>query len=238
RDIAMTFVLGDIGWGEGLQTARDLLDDADVPYVPVIGDNVIQAGDEERFDAMFAERYEQLDAMFPGWTQASTPSHNPEHDTDSWFQNFSFDHQGVHFVGLDWCSREMGTLFSEIGTLHDFEGGSWPWFEADIDAAVAQGGAQESVVMLTHIPMFMGPGGFDEADWTEIVGFTSPRADAVAANYAGHFHGNTEESFSDAGFELYITAATWDDEVTVRLVEVWGNGLRFEYHGEVVEWDW
>ena len=59
-------------------------------------------------------------------------------------------------------------------------------------------------------------------------------SDRVAGAYSGHLHLDFEESVLDGGYEVFITDATWDDDNRVRVVEVWGNGERFEYTQELV----
>ncbi|MBW1880450.1 MAG: hypothetical protein JRJ84_18995, partial [Deltaproteobacteria bacterium] len=64
---------------------------------------------------------------------------------------------------------------------------------------------------------------------------TSSMGDVVAANYAGHYHIDVEQVIDDGDYDLFVTDATWDDDNRVRLVEVWGNGERFEYVQELID---
>jgi hypothetical protein len=232
RRIDVVFVVGDVGWSGGLPLARAALDGLDVPYVPVIGDNEIQTGDEKVYDDVFGPHYATLETRLADWRRAAALVWNPEHETQSWLQNWSFTHQGVRFVGLDWCSRTIGGLLGEMADLHDFEGGTLPFFAADL---VEETGADESVVWLSHHPMYASPGAFDGTEMGAITALTEPLAHRVAANYAGHYHLDLEETPDDAGYDVFVTDALWDDVVRVRVVEVWGNGARFEYVQDLVD---
>ena len=57
----------------------------------------------------------------------------------------------------------------------------------------------------------------------------APYGELIAAAYAGHYHFDGAETNSNAGYDVFVTDAIWDDENTVRVVEVHGNGQRFEY---------
>jgi hypothetical protein len=59
-------------------------------------------------------------------------------------------------------------------------------------------------------------------------------AGRISAAFGGHYHGNGEELSYDEGFDVIVVDATWDDEVSYRLVEVWGNEVGFEYEHEMV----
>jgi hypothetical protein len=230
RSIELVFVVGDIAWGNGFQAARNMLDGLSMPYLPLTGDNEIQVGNEEDYDTAWAPHYLAVAAELEDWRRAETPSWNPDHDTQSWFQNFSFQHRGVHFVALDWASREIGTLYGETADLHDFEGGTWPWFEDELARLASPAG--ESVVMLSHMPMHLGM--FSGAELETVTALTSSMGDVVAANYAGHYHIDIEQVIDDGDYVLFVTDATWDDDDRVRVVEVWGNGERFEYVQDLV----
>ena len=84
----------------------------------------------------------------------------------------------------------------------------------------------------------MLPGLFDLEQMATVAELTAPHRDTIYADFAGHVHVNTEYTLDDQGFDVYTTAATHGATVTVRLVEVWGNGLGFEYQHELVEVPW
>lgn len=232
RDLGLVFVVGDLGWDGGLEITRALLDQLSVPYAPVLGDNEVHFGDEQTFDQVFSSQYELLAATFQDWRRGTVEVIDPQRGETLWLQNFSFVFEDLRFVGLDWCSRDDGTLASELATLHDFEGGTLPFLEDEISTLAD--GPREDVLLFSHHPMIFFPGGFVEADWEKIVGVTSPAGHRVAGAYAGHLHVNYEEAIEEAGYDLFITDATFDDELTIRFVSVHGDGQRHSYVQELV----
>jgi hypothetical protein len=231
RKIEMVVVVGDIGWGDGLPMSKALLDDLDMPYVPVIGDNEVHAGDGERFDDVFGPQFSLLESTMDAWQRGPVALYDPVLETDVWLQNFSFGYRGIRFVGLDWCSRDPGTILGEMAELNDYDGGSLPFFGAEVSRI--EGIGIEDVLLFSHHPMYVSPGGFSVDEMERITGLTGPVSHRIAANFAGHYHLNHDETVYDAGYDLFITDAIWDDENTVRMVEVWGNGTRFAYEQEL-----
>ncbi len=231
RQIELVVVLGDVGWGAGLPRSRELLDELDLPYVPLIGDNEVHVGDDETFHNTYQSQYEQLASVLDDWRKAPTPVYHPQAEEDAWLQNVAFSHRGVHFFGLDWCVRGAEDEFAgEFGDLNDFSGGTWPWFEQELEQT--EPALPESIVMLTHIPMMIGLFFADEmAALAELLG---PRAEHVYANLAGHVHGELEWPVEEAGYTVYTTDATWDDEITVRVIRVDSNGTALAYQHENV----
>ncbi len=235
RALELVLVVGDITWSEEGETALGLLDPLIVPYVPIIGDNEIQSAEEQAFYETFEPQYQYLAGVLDDWKMAPVPVWNPEEKKESYFINLVFEFGGLHFMALDWCARVDDELFGELADLHDFEGGTWQWFQQELAAADHE--AQESIVMFSHLPMHLGTFFVDEMETIE--NFTNQYADSLFADFAGHYHTNFEETLEDGGYELFVTDATWDDEDTIRVVDVYGDGLRFSFQQElvVVPWD-
>ena len=244
KDIELVFIVGDIAWGyspgsSNVVVAKEILDelnDVGIPYVPLQGDNEVHSGFEEEFDYVFGEQYHYLSEIVENWQQAPTPV------AAMYLQNFSFDYKGCHFVCPDFVSRAPG---QERGELHDFAGGSWPWFTNDIANCAKP--KQENVVVLTHIGMFRTgvPAAdqylYTESDLLAITDFLSPYQDHVATNYAGHIHQNWYWAVPSSGepiYDVYVTDETWydarwpepdDNEITVRWVRVNDSGPTVHY---------
>jgi hypothetical protein len=245
RDIQLVFVVGDIAWGgyrsdRNLKTAREILDrlnHAGIPYIPAIGDNEIQRRCEKEFDVIFKKQYQYLGSVLGHWRKTPTPVKG------MYLQNFSFDYKGCHFVSCDFNSRKKG---DEAGELHDFEGGSWPWFKKDIETCPK--GRKESIVIITHIGMFRT--GFSAADqylfsqdeMDRIKSFLYDYRENVDSNYAGHIHQNWNSVVWTGLFTtLYYvrtTDETWhcrqwpeaeDKGVTIRIVQVNSDGDKVSY---------
>ena len=206
EDIQLVLILGDIAWYDGFPLVTDAFSVLPMPWVPILGDNEVQLGDEQTFDATFAAQYTVLSGQLDNFTRGSTPVDNPEYGVASWFQNLSFDYGEVHFAGLDWCTRHIGGIEGEMADLHDFSGGTLPWLAADL-ATLDEG---PSDLLRT---------------WD----------DAIYANFAGHYHFNGEEVDSGRPLDVYVTDAVWDDELTIRLVDVEGNGVAMRYTHRLIE---
>lgn len=250
KDIKLVFVVGDIAWGgyrseRNLRIARAILDrlnHAGVPYIPIIGDNEIQRRCEKEFADTFNKQYQYLRGVLGHWRKAPTPVDG------KYLQNFSFDYKGCHFVSCDFNSRKSG---DEGGELHDFAGGSWPWFRNDIETCSKA--KKESIVMITHIGMFRT--GFASADeflfsqdeMNKIKSFLYDYREYIDSNYAGHIHQNWHSAIWTGLFTtLYhvrTTDETWhcqqwpeanDKGVTVRLVQVNSDGNKVSYR-QIIE---
>lgn len=228
--IELVWVLGDIGWGEGLAISYTLLGELTPLWLPVIGDNEIHFGDEQNFNTVFEPQLDAAAAVLPGWSRGVVEVYNPVHAQTSWLQNFSFTYGGLRWVGLDWCSRSDHSLLSELGELHDFEGGTLPYLAQDLGQLPA--GLEEDVLLFSHHPMHLGI--FDQAQLAAITALTGPLANRVAGAYAGHAHLDAEVLVEEGGYTAWVTDAVWDDVNTVRVVEVHSDGARVEYVQDLV----
>jgi len=249
KDIELTFVLGDIAWGgtkgsRNLVTARKILDRLEkngITYIPVIGDNEVQAGCEKEFQDVFRPHFKILSGTLDNWRKAPSPA------AGKYLLNFSFDYKGCHFVCPDFISRKAG---DEGGELHDFSGGSWPWFKNDIELCPKP--KNENIIIMTHIGMFHT--GFEFADrfvfsqseMDTIKSFLNDYRDNVDSNYAGHLHLNWYAPvWSRLFVPLYhvrVTDETWsqlqwpeNDEpgLTVRWVQVDNDGRKISYQQNI-----
>ena len=248
-DIELVFVLGDIAWGgprsnRNLQVAKvvlDRLNNAGIPYIPIIGDNEVQAGCEKEFQEVFAPQYDFLTRTLDHWQKS------PVAIAGMYLQNFSFDYKGCHFVCPDFNPRTTG---DEGGELHDFEDGTWPWFKKDIQKCPKA--KKENTVIMTHIGMFHT--GFEFADQfvfsekesEKIKRFLYPYKDNVDSNYAGHLHINWyvpvwSKLFAPL-YHVRVTDETWsetqwpeseDGGLTVRWVQVNNHGLKLLYRQNI-----
>jgi len=252
KRIEFVFVLGDIAWGgtggeRYLDRAKAMLDalaDAGIPYIPLMGDNEVNRGCEEEFDAVFGPHYTRLAAMFDHWTKAPFPNEG------LYLENISFDYKGCHFVCPDFNPREAG---DEGGNLHDFVGGTWPWFTADIETCAKP--KAENILMMTHIGMFntgspvSDPYLFSDDEMAQIKTFITPYKNAVAVNYAGHVHENWPwlvPLSEDYLYRVLVTDEPWydtrwpesnDQEMTIQCVQVRDEGTAFSYMEDRVDVD-
>lgn len=140
------------------------------------------------------------------------------------------------------------------GELHDFPGGSWPWFKNDIE--VCPKAKKENIVIMTHIGMFRT--GFEFADqhlfsevqMNEIKQFLQNYREYVDSNYAGHIHQNWNmvvwSGFFLPIYYVRVTDETWydtewpesnDQELTVRVVQVNSDGSPIIYDQHIYDID-
>jgi hypothetical protein len=249
KDIELVFVLGDIAWGgyrskRNLKIAREILDrlnHAGIPYIPVIGDNEIQRGSEREFHDTFNKQYKYLSNVLEHWRKAPTPVKR------KYLQNFSFDYKVCHFVCCDFNSRQLD---NEGGELHDFSGGSWPWFKNDIENCSKA--KTESIVIITHIGMFRTGFGaadeflFSQDDMNKVKSFLYDYREYIDANYSGHIHQNWHSVVWSGLFTTIYHARTTDEtwhcqqcpeiddkEVTIRLVQVNSDGNKVLYNQQI-----
>ena len=249
KDIELVFVLGDIAWGRSrdnrnLSIAKEILDrltHVGISYIPIIGDNEVHTGCEKEFQDVFEKQFLYLSGTFRNWNKAPVPVKG------QYLQNFSFDYKGCHFVCVDFASRKID---DEGGELHDYDGGSWPWFKNDIEHCAKP--KKENIVIMTHIGMFRT--GFQFADqflysesqMNKIKRFLYDYRDYVDSNYAGHIHQNWHAVvWSGLFVPLYhirVTDETWydtawpesdDQELTIRLVQVNNDGPKIFYHQHI-----
>jgi hypothetical protein len=249
KNIKLTFVLGDIAWSgtknnRNLAVAKKILDrlkGTGITYIPVIGDNEVQYGCEKEFHEIFRSHFNTLSGTLDNWSKTSTPV------AGMYLQNFSFDYKSCHFVCPDFNSRKAG---GQGGELHDFAGGSWPWFKDNIKRCPKL--KNESIVIMTHIGMFHT--GFEfadrfvfsESEMNKIKSFLNDYKDNVDSNYAGHLHLNWYVPVWSVLFvPLYhvrVTDETWsrlqwpesrEPGLTVMWVQVDNRGTKISYRQNI-----
>jgi hypothetical protein len=230
RDIELVAVVGDIGWGMGVQSAKDLLDMLSIPYIPIIGDNEIHGGSEQTYDAVYAPHYAELATTLDDFERAPLPVIDPVANAERHLQNFSFDYRGLHIVGLDFNDRETFDFEGELAELQDFPGGTMPWLEQSASTYASRDDG--SVILLSHIPMHIGA--FDQAEMGALRDLFEPDKAKVYGNFAGHMHLSYETPVADI-YDVYVTAATWvEEELPIRLIHVGHDGIGFVSSTEVV----
>ena len=83
-----------------------------------------------------------------------------------------------------------------------------------------------------HVPIMLGA--LDVQQMTEVATVLGPVGDYVYAHFAGHLHIDHEQNLEEPGIDLYVTDATWDDEIRLRVVTVWANENRLAYEHELI----
>jgi hypothetical protein len=229
EDIRLVFILGDVGWGEGLQLAHDTLKDLTVPHVPVIGDNEVHFGDEMRFFSVFSDVFNSAAEWSTDWHDSFSTVWNPELEQDSTFGNFSFSFEGIRYIGLDWASRHSGSILGEMGDTHPFEGGTLPWLTQELSYLSSD---HEPIFFVSHIPMYMNAGAFDIYEMEEVEGLVSAYSDRIHTNFAGHYHSDSEHSLDY--YDLVVVDAIWDDEIRFQKLNIQKLGREYSFSRELV----
>ena len=68
RQIELGASFGDVGWGTGLSESKQLLDQLDIPYVPIIGDNGVNMEMRKNFTSIYNDQFEWLSENTESWT--------------------------------------------------------------------------------------------------------------------------------------------------------------------------
>ncbi len=231
RAIELVLVVGDISWGEGGPIAKAQLDRLTPTYVPIIGDNAVVFGSEETYVTTYGPQLDRLAGTLDDWERAPTPVDHPIANGPAWLQNFAFTYRGLRLIGLDWAARGVtGDIASEKGQLQDFDGGTWPFLEAQLPKI--ERAARRGVIMFSHIPMHAGT--FDDRQMARLEGLLDPHYKQLYANLAGHMHLNYELEVGRRLYEVFVTDPPWGEDNTVRLVNVEGDGSAFTYEQELI----
>ena len=254
KKIELVVIVGDIAWGgNNLSVARQKLDGLTTPYLPVIGDNEVNDGDEVTFNTVFSSHFDSLAALFgSSWDKSPIPVQDPRTNEYLYLQNYSFDYKGLHIICTDWGTRNPGPgLESEQAELFDFEGGTWPWFKQDIESSI--GDIKNNILVFSHHPMHVSPaypliksdlGAFSVNDFKTITSFTLEFQDYYYANYAGHYHIPWNQDIKEGGYKLYVVRSLHQPqqlvntqiliEPTVELINVTRQESGFSYKNLLV----
>jgi hypothetical protein len=246
HDIRLVMALGDFtdsAERSELVRARELLDELTVPYVPLIGNHdmwpyawidgdsyeeATEATGDDLFDEVFADHFAALGGQLERFDKAPVPVEGPDGSGDWYPVNVAFDVEGMHLVGLDLGTREAAPPgLPGVGPeadLHDFPGGSWPWFTEHLQG-YPDLGDRNVLVFAHHPPLPLGLDSLapDEFDTMEAFIHGLGSGDHVFGFFAGHWHMDLVSDLYGAE-PVVVTGATKQDE-SVRLVRIGADGL-------------
>ena len=144
--------------------------------------------------------------------------------------NYSFDHDGCHFVVLDSCvAFDASHVPNEWDALVNF-------LREDLQAA-RDSGCQDIVIFMHH-PLFLSHK--DEEDGYFVIPgerrsviLEILKGQGVSAVFAGHLHRNVYAS--DGELQMITTGAVGyplgDDPSGLRIVRMYGDAIKHDYYG-------
>lgn len=205
-NIEFVVVLGDIsdsGEYSELKKAKNILDELDVPYIPVIGNHDVwpytRDGEFEQiryFEYVFKDQFEKLrtDASFNLHKQ---PNLNPQD-----LQNYVFRYEEIEFIILDCVAREpFPGPTKGVGSDAVLWDSTLLWLTENLQSG-------KPTIILSHHPFMADPkklfvtdatSGFSPLEMTTIDEAIKISKAKVLANFAGHVHGYYDE-YHPAGF--------------------------------------
>ena len=248
-NIDLVIVTGDItqsGERSEFMKAREILDTLTVPYVPILGNHDVwpYTGSTEApypfgdqyFKEVFASTFNNLQSVMPGWNNGTrlTRVWNPEAGCYSWFQNFSFTYGSYHFMCSDFVTRGhalSGSGANPEADLHNFTGGTWPWFRSRYDSYPHEN--RDDILIFAHHPMTKDPCNdiysFSYGEYNTVASFLNNDSHKYNTGLwnAGHMHRNYTYNVRTLGFPPsticpgFETTAAKDGGGHLRIIKVW-----------------
>ena len=123
--------------------------------------------------------------------------------------------RGGRVIGLDISPREKLGVVGEQGDLHDYAGGSWPWLQAEL--AKWQHLPKASVLIASHIPMQLTPGGLDADQMAKVKALLDAHPGLVHGHIAGHYHVDLELRTPAMSHVSYVVGSTFAGNLPVHI---------------------
>jgi len=241
ENIKFLAVLGDVAnsakYSE-LEKAKEILDNLEIPYFPVIGNHDVWSDGEANGDSYFNEIFsddffnQQAAKLGVEWKTGRTVEELRGIGVYSYLQNYAFDYGGVNFVCLDFVARLA--LFPPeraFARLHD---STLYWLTENLLV-------DKPTILLSHHPITMRPDSFvSPLEYATIEEAIEIGNAEVKVNFAGHVHGwwpvfmDANENYAGpAGIQAVTTEAVMvaSNEPTpkgiIRIVKVKGEEIDY-----------
>jgi len=212
KNIKFVLVSGDLtGSAEKSEFLKfkEIMQDLNVPYVPVIGNHDVwpyvryqneaaYACGDSIMNEVFADVYDKGKLFFNNWNDGTrlTRTYNPETQRETYLQNFSFEYEDFIFYGLDFNPRyHVNKAEPGIGPeaqLMEWNGGTFDWLKKDL--AVNPNKKNHNICFFSHHPatdnilVILSNFVFDGTEYNNILNGLSPYKNNLGLWMAGHIH--------------------------------------------------
>jgi 3',5'-cyclic AMP phosphodiesterase CpdA len=205
RFVMATGDLTDSGEKSEFLKCREILDELQIPYIPLIGNHDVwpYTRSEEAPDAL-GDRFFNLvfddviggnSAYFSRWDNGTRHEEviQPETEKKHQFQNFSFSFHGYRFIVTDFGTRRhAGRGEPGVGPsadLHDFPGGSLSFLRQQLKETDS---STKAVFIFSHWPLMKEPirfhFAFDSKEYGALAELLFPYKEKVSTWFSGHLH--------------------------------------------------
>ena len=240
-------VLGDIVENTplaGFCKVKEILDQLQIPYVPVFGNHDVGTDEEFEKEKRWAGQ-DYFDQVF--WSTSSIPCQNTtstknfelllndlnfqRDETNKDYKNFSFSFGGINFIGLDFVSREPFMKFGKgVGAdavLNEINKG---WLEKKLEEFKG-----EPVILFTHHPLIFDPiNAFSFTEFSQLENLLKDNI-TVFFDFAGHIHSFEEwhgKGWWVANANKKYTPIAFTNVLTTEALMVGSNGRGVEEETE------